>query len=262
MLKSLCSSKVIFGCGKASHISMVRRTYCGPDLGIQMLTDGNWHIRHQSPELPLIHWYIFKYLQIKRTKSTKERRSHLQIKMCTFKIKLLLEISEILSNCFLTPKVLKLCWFASITTPPCLFLSSIHKTLGVPRRSRRIYRLNIQDISYISDSQTVHYSGKREGMCTCHNSTLLRWSSAQGAWDTTVQSRPLQNWNRCWSCIPLHPSEYTNSVFQPVVFFGSMVMLGNQLSVTAISSWFLVDLVPPGIFFWVHSVVPTGHCTV
>lgn len=147
MLKCLCSSTVISGCGKTSHFSMVQRTYYGPDLGIQMLTDGNWHIRHQSPKLPLIHGYIFKYLQIKKTKSTKEPRSCLQIKMCTFKIKLLLEISEILSNCFLTPKVLKFCWFASITAPPGLFLSSTHKTLGMPRRSRCIYQLNIQNIS-------------------------------------------------------------------------------------------------------------------
>lgn len=132
---------------KNSHFSMVQRTYCGPDLGIQMLRDGNWNIRHQSPKLPLIHWYIFKYLQIKKTKSTKEPRSYLQIKMCTFKNKLLLEISKILSNCFLTPKVLKFCWFASKTAPPCLILSGIWKTLWEPRTSRLIYQLNTQNVS-------------------------------------------------------------------------------------------------------------------
>lgn len=147
MLKFLCSSKVISGCGKTSPFSMVQRTYCDPDLGIQMLTDGNWNIRHQSPKLPLIHGYIFKYLQIKKTKSTKEPRSYLQIKMCTFKNKLLLENSKILSNCFLTPKVLKFYWYASKTAPPCLVLSGICKTLCVPRRFRLIYQLSIQNIS-------------------------------------------------------------------------------------------------------------------
>lgn len=161
MLKSLCSSKVISGCGKTSHFSMVQRTYCGPDLGIQTLTDGNWHIRHQSPKLLLIHWYIFKYLQIKKTKSTKESRSYLQAKMCTFEIKLLLEISEILSSCFLTLKVLKFCCFASITPPLCLVLSGICKTLVVPRRSRLIYQLNTQ-ISLRSVVLRLHITQVKE----------------------------------------------------------------------------------------------------
>lgn len=157
MLKCLYSSKVISGCGKTSHFNMVQRTYSGPDLGIQRLMDGNWHIRHQSPKYPLINWYILKFLQIKKTKSNKELISCLQIKMCAFKIKLLLEISEILSSCFVTPKVLKFCQSASITASLCLILSSIRKTLCVPKRFRLVYQLNTQNISWISYSQTAHY---------------------------------------------------------------------------------------------------------